>query len=155
MVITHEEIEKAMFSIDDSKASGPDGFSSRFFKAAWSIIGSDVSEAVVSFFSSGSLLREINCTIIAVSDPWVVFLCPGCGLWFSWLLWFVLFFACPGLWVSVPWAFVHCSSGDFCSGCCPLSMFFRGGAVRFSFFVFCFSFFERALWVDFLIRPDI
>ena len=66
MVITHEEIKKAMFSIDDSKAPGSDGFSLRFFKAAWSIIGSDVSEAVVSFFSSGSLLREINCTIIAL-----------------------------------------------------------------------------------------
>ena len=66
MVITHEEIKKAMFSIDDSKAPGPDGFFSRFFKAAWSIIGSDVSEAAVSFFSSGSLLQEINYTIIAL-----------------------------------------------------------------------------------------
>ena len=55
-----------MFSIDDSKAPGPNGFSSRFFKAAWSIIGSDVSAAVVSFFNLGSLLREINCTIIAL-----------------------------------------------------------------------------------------
>ena len=66
MVITHEEIKKAMFSINDSKAPGPDGFSSRFSKAAWSIIGSDVSEAVVSFFNSGSLLPEINCTTIAL-----------------------------------------------------------------------------------------
>ena len=65
-VITHEEIKKAMFSIDDSKARGLDGFSSLFFKVAWSIIGSDVSEAVVSFFNSGSLLQEINCTIIAL-----------------------------------------------------------------------------------------
>ena len=65
-VITHEEIKNAMFSIDDSKAPSPDGFSSLFFKVAWSIIGSDVSEAVVSFFNSGSLLREINCTIIAL-----------------------------------------------------------------------------------------
>ena len=65
-MITHEEIKKAMFYIDDSKAPGPDGFLSLFFKVAWSIIGSDVSEAVVSFFNSGSLLREINCTIIAL-----------------------------------------------------------------------------------------
>ena len=55
-----------MFSIDDSKAPGPVGFSSRFFKAVWSIVGSDVSAAVVSFFNSGSLLRETNCTIIAL-----------------------------------------------------------------------------------------
>ena len=64
--ITHEEIKKAMFSIDDNKAPGPDGFSSLFFKAAWSIIGSDVVEAVTSFFKSGRLLREINCTVIAL-----------------------------------------------------------------------------------------
>ena len=64
--ISHEEIKKAIFSIADSKAPGPDGFSSRFFKAAWSIIGSDVCAAVSSFFESGSMLREINCTIIAL-----------------------------------------------------------------------------------------
>ena len=62
--ISHEEIKEVIFSIDDSKAPGPDGFSSRFFKAAWGIIGSDVYAAVSSFFESGSMLREINCTII-------------------------------------------------------------------------------------------
>ena len=64
--ISHEEIKEVFFSIDDSKASGLDGFSSRFFKAAWSIIGSDVCAAVSSFFESRSMLREINCTIIAL-----------------------------------------------------------------------------------------
>ena len=64
--VSQEEVRLAMFSIDDNKAPGPDGFSARFFKAAWSIIGSDVTEAVISFFNSGSLLREINCTIIAL-----------------------------------------------------------------------------------------
>ena len=65
-MITHEEIKKAMFSINDSKAPSPDGFSSLFFKEAWSIVGCDEIEAVVSFFNSGCLLREINCTIIAL-----------------------------------------------------------------------------------------
>ena len=65
-MITHEEIKKAMFSMNDSKAPGPGGFSSLFFKEAWSIVGCDVIEAVVSFFNSGCLLREINCTIIAL-----------------------------------------------------------------------------------------
>ena len=64
--ITHEEIKRSMFSIDDAKAPGPDGFSSLFFKKAWSIVGSEVCEAVEDFFSSGCLLREINCTIIAL-----------------------------------------------------------------------------------------
>ena len=63
--ITHEEIKSAMFSIDDTKAPGPDRFSSLFFKRAWSIVGSEVSAAVVDFFSSRCMLREINCTIIS------------------------------------------------------------------------------------------
>ena len=64
--ITQEEIKNAIFSINDSKAPGPDGFTSLFFKKAWSIVGSDVTEAVESFFNSGCMLREINCTIIAL-----------------------------------------------------------------------------------------
>ena len=64
--ISHEEIKEVIFSINDAKAPGPDGFSSRFFKAAWDIIGSDVCDAVSSFFESGSMLLEINCTIIAL-----------------------------------------------------------------------------------------
>ena len=64
--ITHEEIKRSMFSIDDAKAPSPDGFSSLFFKKAWIIVGSEVCEAVEDFFSSGRLLREINCTIIAL-----------------------------------------------------------------------------------------
>ena len=50
---------------DYTKAPGPDGFSSLFLKRAWSIVGSEVCDAVADFFSSGCLLREINCIIIA------------------------------------------------------------------------------------------
>ena len=64
--VTHEEIKNALFSINNSKAPGPDGFSSLFFKRAWSIIGNDVCEAVADFFSNGCMLCEINCTIIAL-----------------------------------------------------------------------------------------
>ena len=64
--ITHEEIKSSMFSIDDIKALGPDGFSSLFFKRAWSIVGSEVNAMVADFLSSGCMLREINCTIIAL-----------------------------------------------------------------------------------------
>ena len=55
-----------MFSIDDAKGPGPDGFSSLFFKRAWSIVGSEVSAVVADFFSSWCMLHEINCTIIAL-----------------------------------------------------------------------------------------
>ena len=64
--ITHEEIKNALFSIDYSKAPGPDGFSSLFFKRAWSIVGNEVSAMVADFFRFGCMLREINCTIIAL-----------------------------------------------------------------------------------------
>ena len=64
--VTHEEIKNALFSIDDSKAPGPEGFSSLFFKRAWSIVGNEVCDAVEDFFSNGCILREINCTIIAL-----------------------------------------------------------------------------------------
>ena len=55
-----------MFSINGTKAPGPDGFSSLLFKRAWSIVGSEVSATVIDFFSSGCMLREINCTIISL-----------------------------------------------------------------------------------------
>ena len=64
--IAHEETKSAMFSIDDTKAPGPDGFSSLFFKRAWSIVGSEVSAVVEDFFNSGCMLREMDCTIIAL-----------------------------------------------------------------------------------------
>ena len=51
--ITQEEIKNAIFSMNDSKAPGPDGFTSLFFKKTWSIVGRDVVEAVESFFNSG------------------------------------------------------------------------------------------------------
>ena len=64
--ITQEEIKSAIFSMNDAKAPGPDGFNSLFYKEAWSIVGGDVVGAVESFFKSGCMLREINCTIIAL-----------------------------------------------------------------------------------------
>ncbi|GJX22734.1 RNA-directed DNA polymerase, eukaryota, reverse transcriptase zinc-binding domain protein [Tanacetum coccineum] len=66
MPITDKEIRKAMFSIDDNKAPGPDGYSARFFKKAWHIVGEDVCKAVKEFFTFGKLLGEINATIFSL-----------------------------------------------------------------------------------------
>lgn len=63
--ISDDEMKKALFSIDDNKASGPDGYSSKFFKAGWSVVGKDVIEAVKEFFSTGKL-SELNATLIAL-----------------------------------------------------------------------------------------
>lgn len=64
--VSKEEIKIAMFDIDDDKAPGHDGYSSKFFKAAWSIVGNEVCEAIRDFFRYGKLLGELNATIIGL-----------------------------------------------------------------------------------------
>lgn len=49
----------------DDKALGPDGFTTKFFKCTWNVIGSDVYFAVRVFFLYGKLLRTLNNTILA------------------------------------------------------------------------------------------
>nr|GEV88365.1 RNA-directed DNA polymerase, eukaryota, reverse transcriptase zinc-binding domain protein [Tanacetum cinerariifolium] len=64
--ITSKEIKDALFSIDDNKASEPDGYTSKFFKAAWSVVGHDVCSAVKELFDSGMILGELNSTLISL-----------------------------------------------------------------------------------------
>lgn len=64
--VTDAEIKQAMFDIDDDKAPGPDGYSSKFFKASWEVVGKDVCRSVRDYFSNGKLLKEINATVIAL-----------------------------------------------------------------------------------------
>ncbi|KAL2248047.1 UNVERIFIED_CONTAM: hypothetical protein Sindi_2657000 [Sesamum indicum] len=58
--------QEAVFDIADDKARGPDGYSSGFFKAAWPVVGEEVTRAVLDFFSTGKLLKQINSTILAL-----------------------------------------------------------------------------------------
>ncbi|GJV15390.1 hypothetical protein Tco_1360713 [Tanacetum coccineum] len=64
--ISDEEIKGALFSIEDNKSAGPNGYTSRFFKAAWSVVGHDVCSAVKEFFISGMILGELNSTLISL-----------------------------------------------------------------------------------------
>ncbi|GJV51597.1 RNA-directed DNA polymerase, eukaryota, reverse transcriptase zinc-binding domain protein [Tanacetum coccineum] len=64
--VTNQEIKTAMFDIGANKASGPNGYTSRFSKNAWHIVGEDVCKAVKEFFASRKLLGEINATIITL-----------------------------------------------------------------------------------------
>ncbi|GJZ78963.1 putative RNA-directed DNA polymerase [Tanacetum coccineum] len=64
--VADNEIKAALFNIDDNKVAGPDGYSSKFFKAAWSIIGKDIRSATKEFFSSGKMLGEFNTTLISL-----------------------------------------------------------------------------------------
>ncbi|GKE04119.1 hypothetical protein Tco_1396137, partial [Tanacetum coccineum] len=63
--VSDDEIQSVMFSIDNDKAPGPDGYTSVFFKESWDVVGMDVCKAVRDFFSNGKLLQEINHTILS------------------------------------------------------------------------------------------
>ena len=65
-VVSIDEIKEALKSIDDSKAPGPDGYTAKFFKSAWPVVGEDLCNAVKEFFNSGKILGEINATIISL-----------------------------------------------------------------------------------------
>ncbi|GKB41569.1 RNA-directed DNA polymerase, eukaryota, reverse transcriptase zinc-binding domain protein [Tanacetum coccineum] len=63
--VSDKEIKEAMFDIDSSKASSPDGYTSCFFKKAWSLIGNDVSSfsicingEIYGYFKGGRVLRQ-------------------------------------------------------------------------------------------------
>ncbi|KAL0283744.1 UNVERIFIED_CONTAM: hypothetical protein Sradi_7218900 [Sesamum radiatum] len=74
--VSSAEIRQAIFDIDETKAPGPDGYSAGFYKAAWPVIGGEVTQAILDFFRTGRLLKQINATLISlipkVSNPAVV-----------------------------------------------------------------------------------
>jgi exonuclease III len=63
---TAEEIKKAVFQMHPSKSPGPDGMSCFFFQKYWHILGDNITQAVLSFLSSGHLLKKINYTHIVL-----------------------------------------------------------------------------------------
>ncbi|GJV54786.1 RNA-directed DNA polymerase, eukaryota, reverse transcriptase zinc-binding domain protein [Tanacetum coccineum] len=64
--ITNDKIEAAMFDIKDNKAPGPDGFTAKFFKKAWYVVGVHVCNVVKEFFAKGKSLGELNATLITL-----------------------------------------------------------------------------------------
>lgn len=64
--VTDLEIRDTFWSLNPSKAPGPDGYNAGFFRKAWPIIGHEVTAAVRSFFRSGQLLRKANSTMVAL-----------------------------------------------------------------------------------------
>ncbi|KAL0287129.1 UNVERIFIED_CONTAM: hypothetical protein Sradi_7130300 [Sesamum radiatum] len=60
------EVKEALFAISEDSAPGPDGYTSAFFKSAWTKIGEDICAAVQEFFLSGKLLKQINTTLLVL-----------------------------------------------------------------------------------------
>ncbi|XP_074313317.1 uncharacterized protein LOC141648506 [Silene latifolia] len=78
MPVTNDEIKEALFQIPNHKAPGLDGYSSAFFKDAWSVVGEELCEVGKDFFIHGRLLKQINHTldVIRLYNRAVVF--PRC-----------------------------------------------------------------------------
>ncbi|XP_019227742.1 PREDICTED: uncharacterized protein LOC109209032 [Nicotiana attenuata] len=64
--VSREEIIKVVQELPSDKAPGIDGYPAEFFKENWQVIGKDVIKAVMEFFDTGKLLKEINCTTITL-----------------------------------------------------------------------------------------
>ncbi|KAL2235532.1 UNVERIFIED_CONTAM: hypothetical protein Sindi_1285400 [Sesamum indicum] len=64
--LSADDVKQAVFDIADDKAPRPDGYSSGFFKAAWPVVEEEVTRAVLDFFSTGKLLKQINSMILAL-----------------------------------------------------------------------------------------
>lgn len=61
-----EEITKVMFSLNPNKAPAPDSLSSAFYKAAWTLIGTETVKSIQHFFNSGFLPKTANSTILSM-----------------------------------------------------------------------------------------
>ncbi|KAL6509176.1 hypothetical protein OROGR_022486 [Orobanche gracilis] len=57
---------KALKSIGDASAPGADGFTAKFYKCSWHIIGSDIIDAIQDFFLNGRLLKSLNASLITL-----------------------------------------------------------------------------------------
>ncbi|GJT29450.1 RNA-directed DNA polymerase, eukaryota, reverse transcriptase zinc-binding domain protein [Tanacetum coccineum] len=64
--VTNDEIKRALFDIDDNKAPGPDGFTSKNFKKSWEVIKDDFCKAIKEFFRTRKLFGEVNATLITL-----------------------------------------------------------------------------------------
>jgi len=65
-LFTDEEIKAAFKSLPRNKTSGPNGFSTEFFRDSRGIVGPEVLAAIREFFVSGQLLKQWNATTLVL-----------------------------------------------------------------------------------------
>eukprot|EP00253_Pinus_taeda_P026765 PITA_26765 len=64
--ISMEEVEEAIRSMPNDKDPGLDGFTINFYKPCWSIVKQEVWEVVEDSRCSGTILKSINSTFLAL-----------------------------------------------------------------------------------------
>ncbi|CAL1376979.1 unnamed protein product [Linum trigynum] len=62
MEVLPSEVRQTVFSMGSKQAPGSDGFTGKFVKAFWDIVGASVIEAVCSFFTMSKMLYSFNHT---------------------------------------------------------------------------------------------
>lgn len=61
-----EEVKKVIWSIEDDKALGPDGFTMAFYKVCWEVVMKDVMETMGDFHKNALLDKGNNATYISL-----------------------------------------------------------------------------------------
>nr|XP_027066014.1 uncharacterized protein LOC113691883 [Coffea arabica] len=61
-----DQVKEVLFSMDGDSAAGPDGFTGKFFTAAWEVVVEDVHRAIESFFCGAELPRCVTATAIVL-----------------------------------------------------------------------------------------
>lgn len=61
-----EEVKNAVFSMNPSGSPGPDGFGGCLYKKYWEIIGHDVFNSVLQFFTQSWLLPDLNSNLVVL-----------------------------------------------------------------------------------------
>ncbi|KAG7543424.1 Reverse transcriptase zinc-binding domain [Arabidopsis thaliana x Arabidopsis arenosa] len=64
--VSLEEVKKAVFEMNPTKAPGPDGMTAFFYQRFWPLISADLLATVRSFFDSGTLDPRLNMTNICL-----------------------------------------------------------------------------------------
>lgn len=64
--ITEKEVKEALFQMNPDKALGPDGMTPGFYQNYWKTVGQDVINLVHNFFSSRTIIDDLNATNIVL-----------------------------------------------------------------------------------------
>ncbi|XP_057732933.1 uncharacterized protein LOC130948239 [Arachis stenosperma] len=62
-----EEIKKAVWDCESSRALGSDGYNMNFIKKCWDEIGTEFTTVVLGFFQTSRLLKDSNLTWVALA----------------------------------------------------------------------------------------